>query len=138
MTSLLFLISGAILPIMLWPIEYLWPFPHFIEEIAKFLVLIFLIKNSFGIKQNKKPSLKMPLLFAISFTISESVLYLVNFFILGQFYLFPKRLLLTGILHITTVLIIFIGLNKNPLWKVTTLVLAIFLHYAYNQLLAIY
>ena len=136
MDNLPFLVLGLALPILLWPIEYVLPLPHLVEEIAKLLGLILLGNNQLGLKPRKnKVTLKSTLIFALAFTVSESMLYMMNFFILGQLYLLPKRLLLTGLLHTATMLILFFGLNKNIIWKMLTLIMAICLHYVYNECL---
>lgn len=129
MTNLLFVIAGLALPIVLLPIEFFLPFPHFVEEISKMLVLLLVG----GKKLKSTLTIRSVLLFAIAFTISESMLYMMNFFILGQLYLLPKRLILTGLLHTITLLILFTGIKKDIVWKMFVLIIAIYLHYAYNE-----
>lgn len=130
--NFLFIIIGLALPILLLPIEYFLPFPHFVEEIAKLTVLLLL-----GIQLKNKVTFINALLFAIAFTVSESMLYMMNFFILGQLYLLPKRLFVTGLLHIGTVLLLFTSLHKNLAWKIFVLIIAICIHYVYNESIAI-
>jgi hypothetical protein len=133
MNNFIFLISGLALPILLWPIEFILPYPHIIEELAKYLSLLLLKKNQSKKDWSKnKTNFKLALLFGLFFTLSESVLYMMNFFILWQIDLLPIRLLLTGLLHITTVLILFASLNKKVIWQITALLIVICIHYIYN------
>ena len=136
LNKFLFLIVGLASPLLLWPIEFLLPFPHIIEELLKFFGLLWLSKTEFETKPIfSKKGLILGFLFATLFTFTESVLYIMNLSLLNQFHLFPKRLLYTGLLHVTTTLLILIGIQRNWYVKVLTIALAISIHYLYNNLI---
>lgn len=111
-------------PLPLGLLEQLLPYPYFIEEIFKF----FLIKSFKGVTK-----WYFPILCGFIFSISESIFYLANFFQLGNFYLFPMRILLTTILHSFTFYLFFIS-KKNYLLSFLVLFLSIIIHYFYNLL----
>jgi hypothetical protein len=110
-------------PFPLWLIEQLLPFPYIIEEIFKFLVV-----------RQIPPEKKYyhPFILGLIFALSESVLYLINFFQLGNFSLFFPRLLFTTTLHITTFSLLYHSRHQRLLSHLS-LFLAFFLHFLYNQ-----
>ena len=125
----LVLIIALALPLLLIPVEQVWPFPYLIEELAK-LGLIFLIFNK-GKKIRKH--LIWVILAGIVFTLSESVLYLMNFFTLGSMSNFLARLLLTGGLHVGTMVLMYLFATKSRKWLFLALPLAMLIHYFFNQ-----
>lgn len=110
-------------PFPLWLIQQFLPFPHFIEEIFKFFLVRFT-------PVTKK--WQYPLILGLVFTFSESFLYLINFFQLGDFSLFLPRLFLTSILHTSTFFILYYSKDK-PYLSIISLFLTIIIHYFYNQ-----
>ncbi len=117
-------------PFLLWPVEILFPYPHLFEEILK-LILVLLILKSSG-KVSKKIILGAKL--GIVFAFSESILYLLNIFQIGQPGLFLLRLALTIPLHIGTMMLMILpGLKKKEFIFIGFL-LAVILHYGYNLL----
>jgi RsiW-degrading membrane proteinase PrsW (M82 family) len=123
-------------PFLLWPAEILLPYPHFLEEILK-LVLVLLILERPG------PFLRKVVLCLASgalFTLSESILYFLGIFQIGQPALFFQRLALTIPLHVGTMMLMLLpaslsqggsGLKKKEL-VIIGFLLAILLHYLYN------
>lgn len=110
-------------PLPLGLLEQALPYPFIIEELFKyFLIKFFKDINKWF----------FPILCGIIFSISESVFYLANFFQLGNFYLFPLRLLLTTILHSLTFSLLFV-VKKNYWLSFLILFLSIIIHYLYNQ-----
>ncbi len=104
------IMSGLILPVLLIPIVALSGYTEVVEEIAKALVVLFLIL--------KLPSGKMRLfagaVFGFLFGLSESMFYLTNIIQLGDFSIFWQRFLFTVPMHITTVLVMAISALR---WK---------------------
>lgn len=124
-----FLMSGAILPFILWPMEYFLPYPYLVEELAKYLCLVWLKTN----RTTAQPSILIVIGFALLFTLTESMLYVFNLLAITRLDLFFIRFFLTGALHLSTVLVIFFGLKKPKLFQFLAILLAILIHYLFNQ-----
>ena len=133
MTTAFILIIALALPLLLIPVEQVWPFPYLIEELVK-LGLVFLIFNK-G-KKIRKPLIWV-ILAGIVFTLSESVLYLMNFFTLGSMSNFLARLLLTGGLHVGTMVLMYLFAAKSRKWLFLALPLAILVHYFFSLWVAV-
>jgi len=102
---------ALILPLLLLPIIKFLGFSEIIEDLAKALVVVFVI-----LKFSKKSfQFWGAVSFGFLFALSESVFYLSNFWQLGDLSIFWQRLLWTVPMHIFTVLIIlyFSLLNKK-------------------------
>jgi len=119
---------AAAAPFLLWPVEILFPYPHLFEEILK-LILVLLILKSSG-KVSKKIILGVKL--GIVFAFSESILYFLNIFQIGQPSLFFQRLALTIPLHATTIIVILLSGWKKKELMIIGFLLAVVLHYLYN------
>lgn len=109
-------------PLPLWLIEQFLPYPYFIEEFFKF----------FLVKHISSKRWYTPIIFGVIFSVSESFFYLTNFFQLGNFYLFPIRLLLTTSMHCLTFSLIYFSRQKKYL-SYLFLILSILIHFFYNQ-----
>ncbi len=104
------IMAGLILPVLLIPVVAISGYTEVVEEVAKALVVLFLIL--------KLPSTKERLLagviFGFLFGLSESMFYLTTIFHIGDFGIFWQRFLFTVPMHITTVLILVSsGLTKK-------------------------
>ena len=122
---------ALIAPFLVWPIEFLLPYPHIVEEIAKGF-LIYLVLDI------KKTSDKILTALAVGllFSFSETVLYLFNIFAVGDLSILFKRMAYTIPLHLITVLIILFPALKDKRLLVVGIILAGVLHYLYNKYLA--
>ncbi len=103
------LLLALISPLLLMPVEKLLPYPYLIEELVKLLIVLLIIKAV-------KPSVLWVMLAGFLFAISESVLYLRNIFILGDLAIFPKRLLMAGGLHISTMVLMYLLARSRLEW----------------------
>lgn len=116
------------LPYLLLPIEYFLPFPYLIEELAKLPL----------VSSQRHLSLKTRLFFAvllgICFSLSESILYLLNPLFFQNPTLFLQRLLLTTPLHSSSLLILTLTKSKHLIWL--GLVTNICLHFSFNHLIS--
>ncbi len=119
----IFLIIGLALPFVLWPIELFLPFPYIVEELAKFLCMAWL----------KKARFFWVTLFALFFSVSEGVLYLMNYFALGSLRDLPFRLTVTTLMHVTTTLIIFSAIHEKWPYRAVSLVIAMLFHFVFNS-----
>ena len=116
-------------PFLLLPIEKLLPYPHFIEEAVKLLIVLMIIKAA---RQEKERFTVWVFMAGFLFAVSESILYLMNIFALGNFMLLPQRLLLTGILHTSTMMLMYFLGRKNYAGLAVGFVGAVLIHYFFN------
>jgi hypothetical protein len=102
---------ALIAPFILWPIEFYFPYPFIFEEIAKGILVYFVLTDK-TIK-NKVGSVVIATLL---FSVSESFLYLINIYQLGNISTLFMRFILTTPMHIITALIIlFFGMKDKRL-----------------------
>ncbi|MCX6782805.1 MAG: PrsW family glutamic-type intramembrane protease [Candidatus Levybacteria bacterium] len=127
------LLLALISPIFLLPIEHVFNYPYVIEELIKFFAISLIIKQS---KHTGNNYLIFAILVGVLFTISESILYLVNFLSDGTLMFFPQRLFFTGILHCSTCALIYILGKKNWLFLILGLAISILIHYYFNEIIS--
>ena len=126
--NIFLIMVGLALPIFLIPLVKFTGYSEIVEEIAKALVVLFLIL--------KLPTWKSQILggiaFGFLFGLSENFFYFNNIFQLGDFSIFWQRFLWTVPMHIITVLImVFAGLADKK-WIILGLGGAIVLHVLFN------
>ena len=126
--GILAILAGFVLPLVLIPIIKFTGYSEVFEEIAKAIVILFLIL--------KLPSHRIQILigvvFGFLFGFSENCLYLNQIFQLGDISVFWQRFLWTVPMHIITVLImVFAGISKKWL-LILGLICAIVLHTIFN------
>ncbi|MCX6816685.1 MAG: hypothetical protein NTZ93_02390 [Candidatus Beckwithbacteria bacterium] len=110
-----------ILPMIVWFVELVLPFPALIEEAAKALVIY------------RSSSLRQAFGLGLVFGFSEAILFLVNANLLQNMSAIFWRLLLTMPMHgITAAMIVVFG--KRYWWL--GLMLAILTHYLFNLKIA--
>jgi hypothetical protein len=116
------------LPAFIWPIELILPYPYLVEEIAKGLLIYWIISS------DETTTLKLKIVVAVGvlFSFSELVLYLFNIYLVGDISTIFVRLALTTFLHVVTSLIIFIPGIKDRRLMVLGLILAVVIHYLFN------
>ena len=127
--AILGLLLALASPLLLLPVEKFLPYPHFIEEAVKLVIVVMMIKTE---KQTKKSLWVWVFLAGFLFTVSESILYLINIFALGNYMLFPKRLVLTGGLHTGTVMLMYLLGRKKYAGLAVGFVGAVVIHYFFN------
>jgi len=123
---------GLIIPLFLLPLEKILPYPYFLEEGFKALIIFMIIKNIGPKKQNRTV-----FLFALLFAFSENLFYLNNFIALGLMGSFLQRLLLTTTLHLLTSFMILLAGQKKLILFPIGLILAILTHFLYNHFVVI-
>jgi len=129
---ILALLASFSAPLFLLPIEKLYPFPYLLEELVKLIIVEAIINAEKKIKDN---FVVWVILAGVLFTISESVFYLTNILANGNLILLPKRLILTGTLHLGTILLLYVFLKKNLFWAIVGLSSTILIHYFYNSVI---
>ena len=130
--SFLVPLVAAITPFIIWPIELFLPYPYIIEEIAKGILVFFVINLP-----DKSTQLKLVLTSAVLFTLSETVLYILNISLVGNLSTLPTRFILTVLLHSLTMLIILISSFKHKWLMPTGVAAAMLIHYFYNLIVGI-
>ena len=129
---MIFILLGAILPFILWPIELILPYPYLVEELAKAILIYLIIKSTS--KLNDK--IKITVLAGLLFSVSETVMYLFNIFQIGSGETLLIRLILTIPLHIGTMLIILLFGLKRKEMAYLGLLITIPMHYFFNVLVS--
>ena len=133
--AVLGLVFSLASPLLLIPIEKILPWPYVIEEVVKLIIVVQIIKAEN--KTGKKLGFWI-LSAGVLFTVSESILYLINIFALGDISLLGKRMLFTGILHIGTFYLLYKFGRKNFYSMSLSLFLAIGIHYLFNLVISLY
>ena len=123
--SFLTSLYSAFLPFLLLPIEILFPYPHFVEEVAKFLVIKYAGTEKF--------SFAVLVFSGLAFSFTETILYSFNIVKVGGASAFLTRFLYTSALHSATFIIIGYFLYSKKFPKVTGLIISIIIHFLYNQ-----
>lgn len=116
------------LPIMV--LEWIIPFPSVIEEFFSVLIVVFILKEE---KKIKRKLINLVILSGILFSISESFLYLTNILALGNMKLFFVRLIFTTLIHTSNIIFIYLLGKRGVYWLIVSVVIAILMHYLYNN-----
>lgn len=127
--GILAVVAGLVLPAVLIPLVKFAGYSEIFEEIAKALVILFLILKLSA----HKAKILYAVAFGFLFGLSETVFYLANIFVFGDFGAFWQRLLWTVPMHITTVLVMtFAGMGGRKWLFVFGLYSAVILHALFN------
>jgi RsiW-degrading membrane proteinase PrsW (M82 family) len=125
------LLSAFFTPYLLWPVELFLPYPYIVEEIAKAILVLILLR----IEDDRKTQIYVALGIGACFAFTESVFYIFNISLVGSIYTYFLRLLLTIPLHSITTLIIFLVTTMNQDKKrylVTGVFIAGVIHFLFN------
>ena len=118
---------ASIAPFLVWPVEFIFPYPYIVEELVKGSMVLFILKSS-----SDTTKIRLAILVGLFFAFSESVLYMFNILLVGSLWTPIERLLLTIPLHVTTtLLILFSGMRRQKLLPLG-LIAAMMLHYLFN------
>jgi len=129
--SVLVILIAVIAPFFLIILEKtILPYPVFIEEVTKALVVFFLILQLPG----RKLKILAGLLFGFFFGLSENIFYLVNIIENGVIKIFWQRMFFVTPMHIITTLIILLPTLKNRWFIIFGLAGAIILHALFNSI----
>lgn len=155
---ILVFIIGLILPAILIPVVSFTGYSEIIEELAKLLVVVFLILK---LPNHKSPhqtrisasganyqqssfwcggklQIVAGLLFGFLFGLSENIFYLTNIFNLGNFSVFLQRFIWTAPMHIATTLVILFSAISNKKFIVFGLAGALIIHILFNEILVVF
>ena len=111
---LLLPLYSAVLPFLLWPLEYFLPYPHLVEEVAKGVLLWFLV----GSELTNKQKMMMAVVVGFVFGFSESNFYIINALMGDGIRTYFLRLVVVTPMHIlTSVAIVLPALkSKKRIW----------------------
>ena len=125
--SFLVPLMAAIAPFIIWPIEIFFPYPHIVEELAKALLIFFLLKST-----DNRQKIVGGILVGFLFAFSENVLYMLNIFSVGNPQVLILRFVLTMPMHIATsgVILAVALIDKRLIFL--GIILAGFIHYFFN------
>lgn len=122
---------ASVAPFLLWPVEFLFPYPHIVEELVKLLIVFFILKSL-----NKKTMIILAILAGIFFAFSESVLYISNIMLVGTPWTFIERLIITTPLHVVTILLILFSGMWSRIFLPLGVAAAMILHFFFNLFVA--
>ncbi len=126
-TIIFTLIFVSVAPLILIPIELVIPYPHIVEELAKLLIIFFVIQL------NKNSQFKLVLISSFLFAFSESMFYLGSAYSGGYAFLFAQKLLLTTLFHTSTLLLFLFSARRAKKLLFIALPMAILWHFLFNQ-----
>lgn len=124
---ILSILSGLCAPLVLIFVIHFTANSEVVEEICKLLFVLFVSMRIIGIRRFYYAGL-----FAVTFAISESVLYLNTIIQIRDISLFWDRILITLPMHVLTTWIIVVFSFGNKKKIVIGLILAIILHMSFN------
>lgn len=125
---------GLILPMVLVFVVHYTGYSEIVEEIAKVLVVLFIIINLPKLRWQIIGALILGFLFGLS----ENILYLSNIFQIGDFTIFWQRFLLSLPMHIITTLIVLFFGKMGKKFIIFGLVISIVLHLAFNGIISMF
>lgn len=117
-------------PFLLVFVEVVFPFPFIVEELVKLIMIMILVRRV-GAENLTIVGVAM---IGLIFGLSETVFYITDAFLLGSSSAIVIRLFVTVPMHILTVIIMFIIGRKKKIWWVVGYVVAVIIHYTFNQL----
>ena len=129
---ILILVAGLVVPVFLIPLIQLTKNSEIIEELAKALLIFFLVLNLRGI--GKK--FLVVIFLGFFFGLSETFFYLVNILQFGKEEIFNQRLILVIPMHIITCVIILIPALKNKWLIIAGVFMAVATHLFFNSLIS--
>jgi len=125
---LLLPLYSAVLPFLLWPLEYFFPYPHVVEEVAKGVLLWFLV----GSELTNKQKMMMAVVVGGVFGFSESNFYIINALMSGNLRIYLARLMVVTPMHVLTSVVIVLPALKSKKLILIGLGAAILIHFGYN------
>lgn len=117
------IITSLFGPFLLWPLEYLFPYPYILEEVAKAFIIL-------GTAERSKSEYKTYFVCGILFALTETVLYSININLFGRLSLLFVRLATSSALHSLTFLIIYWFYRRKMI--IPGILLAGLIHFLYN------
>lgn len=121
--------AAAFLPFLVWPVEWLLPYPAVIEEVAKGILVWQILERVPDSSQRS-----MVLASGILFGGSEMLLYTVNAILLGSLGALVLRVLLTMPMHVLTLYLIWWLGKRGRAWLVLGIGVGMVIHGVFNAM----
>lgn len=115
-------------PFLLVFVEVVFPFPFIVEELAKLIMVVILVRK---VGAQNLTLLNVGLI-GLIFGLSETVFYITNAFVLGNINSIVVRLTVTVPMHVLTTIIMFIIGRRGKVWWGVGYIAAMLAHYAFN------
>lgn len=125
MPAFLIFIFAFTAPLVLWPIEIFFPYPHIVEELTKAFLIFFLLKKSHNYPQKIYGTILIGFLFGTG----ENLFYLLN---QGPVQNHILRFVLTMPLHVATSIIVLLPALISKKLIFAGIIIAAIIHYFYN------
>ena len=122
---------SLIAPFIIWPVEYLLPFPYLVEEVYKSILVLLVVNDNLS----QKDQALLVVVNGVLFSISETFFYFINIYKVGSLTTVLERLISTTPLHIVTILIIFYFAKKNKKLLPIGFFVSVILHYLFNLMI---
>lgn len=116
-------------PFLLVLVEALLPYPAVVEEVTKWLLIGWWLRNT----KAQKSDWIYPAAAGLVFAVNESILYINKIILSGEWWIFPERLVLTIVLHSVTMVLMFMGLKQGKTFGYLTLLAAVLIHWGFNN-----
>jgi len=116
--------SLSVFPI--WIIEQFLPYPWLVEESIKWIIIILLAK------QRPKNAIWIVVLAGLSFGATEAVFYQIDNLVSLSSQNIVLRFFLTVPMHIITFVIMYLGISKNKLTAILSVLVAFGIHFLFN------
>jgi hypothetical protein len=124
---LLIIALSLVMPLLLLPLETLFPFPYIFEEIAKAVLVLLIINQSRTSRQ-----IILLVLSGFFFSLSEGVLFLGHAFSRGNPTLFFPTFFSILVVHSLTLSVIYFPTHIKREFIFLGLIAAILIHYHFN------
>lgn len=128
MEKLIVYALALFIPFLLVFVEVVFPFPFIVEELAK-LIMIMILVRKVGVQNLTIASIAM---IGLIFGLSETVFYVTNAFALGSISFIAIRLVVTVPMHILTTIIMFIIGRRKRAWWIVAYLAGMLVHYVFN------
>jgi len=116
-------------PLILWPIEQVIRAPYLVEEGFKWWLLRMVVEQE---KESEERLLAWVFLVGLGMAMSETMFYLMNINLLGNFSSLGRRLALTNGMHFFTVWLIYRGVRAGGQKLRVSLSVAVLIHLLFN------
>ncbi len=116
-------------PLILWPIEQVFRVPYLIEEVFKLWLIRMIVEQE---KETGQRLLSWVFLVGLGIAISETMFYLMNVNLLGDFSSLSKRFMLTNGMHFLTLGLIYKGVRRGGNKEKLSFLSAVIIHLLFN------
>jgi len=116
-------------PLILWPIEQVFRAPYLIEEVFKLWLMRMVVQQE---KETGQRLLSWVFLVGLGMVMSETMFYLMNMNVLGNFSSLGKRLILTNGMHFLTLILIYWGVREGGKRLKWSFLGAVLIHLLFN------